>query len=115
MLCVQCGNQNADAAAFCGRCGAPTGAATLSGGPAPMPVQQQGVYPKSRVAYILLGLFLGYLGIHNFYAGYAGRGIAQLLISLFIGWLIVPLVAVFIWIIVEICTVTTDAQGVRFN
>ncbi|MBQ3218003.1 MAG: TM2 domain-containing protein [Akkermansia sp.] len=26
--------------------------------------------PKSRLAYILLGVFLGSLGIHNFYAGY---------------------------------------------
>lgn len=113
MFCAQCGNQNSDMAAFCGSCGAPTGTAAMAG--RPPPVQQVGVYPKSRVAYILLGLFLGGLGIHNFYAGYAGRGIAQLLISLFIGWLIIPLIAVGIWVLIEICTVTADAQGVRFN
>lgn len=113
MFCAQCGNQNADMAAFCGRCGAPTGAAMMSGGP--VPVNPVGVVPKSRVGYILLGLFLGGLGIHNFYAGYAGRGIAQLLITLFIGWLIIPLIAVGIWVLIEICTVTADAQGVRFN
>lgn len=28
--------------------------------------------PKSRLAYILMGLFLGGLGVHNFYAGYNG-------------------------------------------
>ena len=35
--------------------------------------------PKSRLAYILLAILLGTLGIHNFFAGYTGKGIAQLL------------------------------------
>lgn len=69
---------------------------------------------KSRTAYILLGIFLGTLGIHNFFAGYTGRGIAQLLTSVLIGWLIIPLLAVWIWVLVEICTVTTDANGMPF-
>ena len=30
----------------------------------------------------LLGIFLGGLGIHNFYLGYNGKAIAQLLITL---------------------------------
>ena len=37
--------------------------------------------PKSRITYVLLGLFLGCLGIHNFYAKRSGCGITQLLIS----------------------------------
>ncbi len=68
--------------------------------------------PKSRLAYILLALFLGTLGIHNFYAGYTGRGIAQLLLTLLsLGFLSL---FVFIWVIVEICTVDKDAKGVPF-
>ncbi len=70
---------------------------------------------SSRVAYVLLGLFLGALGVHNFYAGYVGRGIAQLLITIFLFWLIIPLIAVIIWNIVEICTVSQDAKGVAFT
>ena len=66
---------------------------------------------KSRVAYIVLGLFLGGLGIHNFYAGYHGKGIAQLLITLLIGWLVIPAIAVFIWVVIELCTVNVDADG----
>ena len=34
---------------------------------------------KSRATYIALGLFLGFLGIHNFYAGHTGRGVLGLL------------------------------------
>ena len=70
--------------------------------------------PKSRVAYILLGLFLGGLGIHNFYAGRPNRALGQLLTTLLAGWLILPLFAVFIWCIVDICAITTDGDGVRF-
>ena len=70
---------------------------------------------KSRLTYILLAIFLGCLGMHNFYAGYAERGIAQLLITLLVGWLIVPLIVNVIWIIVEICVVDTDADGVKMR
>ena len=81
---------------------------------------QQGYAPaspyaarKSRVAYILLGIFLGTLGIHNFYAGYNGKGIAQLLITVLtfgLGGLVT-----WIWAIVDVCTVTVDAGGVPFE
>ena len=30
----------------------------------------------------LLGIFLGSLGVHNFYLGYTGKAVAQLLITL---------------------------------
>ena len=73
------------------------------------------VSPKQRITYILLGIFLGGLGIHNFYAGYSGRGVAQLLISLLIGWLVLPLIAVWIWVIIEVCTVNKDAEGNLFQ
>ena len=45
---------------------------------------------KTKVAAGLLGIFLGGLGIHNFYLGYTGKGIAQLLITVlsfgFLSW-----------------------------
>lgn len=37
---------------------------------------------KSRIAAGLLGIFLGSLGVHNFYLGNTGKAVAQLLISL---------------------------------
>ena len=37
---------------------------------------------KSKIAAGLLGIFLGCFGVHNFYLGFTGKAIAQLLISL---------------------------------
>ncbi len=105
MFCKECGSQIPDSAVICMKCGVPTGVG---------PVPGTGV-AKSRLAYVLLGLFIGPLGVHNFYAGYSVRGVAQLLITLLAGWLIVPLVAVWIWCIVEICTVNKDAKGTHFT
>jgi TM2 domain-containing membrane protein YozV len=68
---------------------------------------------KDRVAYVLLAVFLGNLGIHNFFAGYTSRAVAQLLICLLtcgIGG-----IATWIWAIVEAVTVEQDANGVRFK
>lgn len=67
----------------------------------------------SRAVYIILALFLGSFGIHNFVAGRTGCAIAQLLITLFTFWLILPLIAVGIWVLVEICAVTHDGRGIR--
>lgn len=66
---------------------------------------------KSRTTYALLGIFLGVFGVHNFYAGYTTWGVIQLLITLFTGWLIFPLLVVIIWNISEVCTVTKDANN----
>ena len=79
------------------------------------PMMHQQFSSKSRVAYILLGLFLGSLGIHNFYAGYGGKGVAQLLLTIFLWWTIIVPIAVTIWIIIEICTVDHDAFGNRMT
>jgi TM2 domain-containing membrane protein YozV len=82
----------------------------------PVMVQPVFMYSgKSRVAYILLGLFLGGLGIHNFYAGYAGRGVAQLLLNLFLFWTLLVPVAVGVWVILQIIVVDRDSNGVRFS
>ena len=39
-------------------------------------------YGKSRPAYIILGLLFGGMGIHDFYAGYAGKGLVKIIVSL---------------------------------
>ncbi|HSK45135.1 MAG TPA: TM2 domain-containing protein, partial [Candidatus Binatia bacterium] len=68
---------------------------------------------KSRTTYIVLGVFLGALGIHNFYAGYTGRAVGQLCLSvLTLGYLGI---VSWIWAIVEICIVEKDSTGLRFS
>jgi TM2 domain-containing membrane protein YozV len=99
LFCKHCGNQISDRAVVCVKCGVGTG---LGLPPADS---------KSRTTYVLLGIFLGGLGIHNFYAGRTGQAVAQLLITLLTGWLIFPLIAVGIWVIVEVCTIRVDAKG----
>ena len=44
------------------------------------PTQVHGA--KSKLAAGLLGIFLGSLGVHNFYLGYTGKAVSQLLISI---------------------------------
>jgi TM2 domain-containing membrane protein YozV len=70
--------------------------------------------PKQKVVAILLALFLGALGIHNFYLGYTAKGLWQLLITvLSLGYLaIIPA----IWALIELImiaagAISTDAKG----
>ena len=67
---------------------------------------------KSRVVFVLLAVFLGAFGGHNFYAGYVKKAVIQLCITLFscftgsfISW---------IWAIVEACIVNRDDDGTAF-
>ncbi len=69
----------------------------------------------SRGVYIVIGLFLGGLGIHNFIAGRYCPTIAQLLVTVLTGWLILPLLVVFVWVIVELFTVDRDGRGLRMG
>ena len=68
---------------------------------------------KNKWVYILLGLFLGEFGIHNFYAGYLGRGVVKLLVTILSFGLLFWLS--WLWAIVEIATVRIDSRGVPFT
>ncbi|MCK5848757.1 MAG: TM2 domain-containing protein [Caldisericia bacterium] len=71
--------------------------------------------PKERLIYILLAIFIGTLGIHNFYAGYNKTGLTQLLITVLLGWVFgLGVLITFIWVIVDIISVTQDSDGVPF-
>lgn len=71
--------------------------------------------PKNGVAYVLLATFLGNFGIHNFYAGYVRRAVTQLMLTLF-SWvlLFLPLFAVQIWALLDMCLINKDAHGNLF-
>lgn len=110
MFCSKCGTPNGDNNFRCTGCGN----VLQSAAPPPQPARPARS-DKSRVAYVLLGLFLGLLGIHNFYAGHSGRGIAQLLIVLLTGWFVLPLIVVALWVLIEIIATNTDGAGLRMT
>lgn len=76
---------------------------------------------KSKMAAGLLGIFLGSLGVHNFYLGYTGKAVAQLLMTL-LSFLTCGLTAVGAWvwgliegIMILTGSINTDAQGVQLK
>lgn len=69
--------------------------------------------PKTRVVFVLLGIFLGIFGVHNFYAGYVRKGVAQLCTTLFTCFY--GAIVSWIWAIAEVCIVSKDADGVQFT
>ena len=68
---------------------------------------------RFRWLFVLLAIFFGQLGIHNFYAGYNFRAICQLILTFisfgYLAWIIVPLN------ILEAIFVTTDGDGKEFG
>lgn len=69
---------------------------------------------KSKMAAGLLGIFLGAFGVHNFYLGYTGKAVAQLLMTVLSCGILSPVSA--IWSLIEGImilsgSISTDAQG----
>ena len=104
MYCRNCGNPLPGGAACCPQCG---------GGIQGYPVYVQ----RSRLAAGLLGIFLGGLGIHNFYLGFQSRALVQLLVSLIGGLLTcgIATAAMSIWGLVEGILILTDPNRTDAN
>lgn len=123
IVCVGCGVPPRNGHQYCQNCQAPTdpaaeictkcGVRLATGPPA------QGT--RSKMAAGLLGVFLGGLGIHRFYLGYTGIGVAQLVLSLF-GLVTcgITSIAAWIWGLIEGILILTgsidkDAQGLALK
>jgi hypothetical protein len=97
MHCRNCGNEVLPQAMICTSCGAPP----LKGnkfcqncGSETNPLAEiclkcgvrlsKGSFPgaKSKLAAGLLGIFLGAFGVHRFYLGYIGIGVAQIIVTI---------------------------------
>ena len=80
--------------------------------PAPPPL----VFPsslKNRTTFLLLGILLGAFGAHSFYAGSRKKGLVQLGITVFsFGF---AGLMVWIWAVIDICTISTDNKGIPFR
>ncbi len=107
-FCPNCGTQTMQGAAVCTNCG------VALGGAAPI----NNVQGKSKLAAGILGILLGYLGVHNFYLGNTGKGVAQLLITLLTcgaGSLISGIWGLVEGIQILTGSINTDANGVPLS
>ena len=81
-ICIKCGCAKGTGVSYCQNCGQPTvpDAVACTSCGAALTVAP-GPNAKSKLAAGLLGIFLGGWGVHNFYLGYTGKGVAQILLS----------------------------------
>ena len=111
-VCLGCGVKVGDGTNFCQNCGspvAPNAAVCVKCGCA-INNTPAGAEKKSKMVAGLLGIFLGGLGIHNFYLGYTGKAIAQIVLSLCFG---IGAIWGFIEGILILCgKIDKDAKGV---
>ena len=96
-FCHNCGAETQANQEICVNCGVPLKAKDLPGA-------------KSKIAAGLLGIFLGGFGVHRFYLGYVGIGVAQIAVTL------ITCGAGAIWgfiegILILTGTIDKDAQG----
>ena len=119
VICVKCGVPKGKGNGYCPNCGAQTHPEAVMcvtcGARFVEPEAEES--DKSKLTAGLLGIFLGGLGIHNFYLGFTTKAVIQLLLgtvgALFCG---IGAVASGIWGLVEgiliLCdNIDKDAEG----
>lgn len=84
VVCMNCGVAVGTGNNFCPNCGVRTnpGSYVCSNCGITLCQTQIAAEQKSKIVAGILGILLGSLGVHNFYLGYIGKGVAQLLITL---------------------------------
>ena len=116
-VCLNCGCAKGTGLSYCANCGQPVapGAAVCTNcGFATNQVAVPNPNAKSKLVAGLLGIFLGCFGVHNFYLGYTGKAVAQVLISVLSCFTLAPITS--IWGLIEgimilVGNINTDAKG----
>ena len=134
MNCKKCGSEIPENATTCPKCGASATDTTAPAAkkfdfkellenikallkPAQLPprtpeIEALAAGPtKSRMVYILLALFLGGFGVHNFYAGYRSRAVASLVCCVIPPCCGVTGIIATIGLWIDIFTMKCDAAG----
>lgn len=117
MFCSNCGKANDDNALHCASCGAALSESAQQSAPqSEVQSTVTAAAPKSKVAAGLLGIFLGSLGIHNFYLGFTKKAIIQLAITIVGAFLFgIGPVAMEIWGIIEGVMYLTGSKNTDAN
>lgn len=80
-------------------------------GPVASEAAEEGTSDRRILPAFLLAFFLGALGVHRFYVGKTGSGIAMLVITLtFVGLIVTGIWATVDWILI-VCGVFRDGEG----
>lgn len=108
MYCSNCGHKMEENFKVCLTCGRPKKKEEPK-------VRIDNSTAKSKLIAVLLALFFGVFGIHNFYLGYNGKGLAQLLITLISFGFLSGIV--YLWAVIEAILILTgsidvDSDGV---
>jgi hypothetical protein len=74
MFCQNCGKELSNQASFCPSCGHPTNVSAAR----PAGQTDRVASPYSRLAALLLCFFVGVIGVHRFYVGKVGTGVAMI-------------------------------------
>jgi hypothetical protein len=99
MFCKNCGAQIDDKAVICIKCGCSTGKKMEE------PACGKNISDKSRLAAALLCWFFGIIGVHRFYLGKVGSGIAQIFTLGGLGiWTLIDFIRI-------LCGVFPDNEG----
>ncbi len=107
--CTNCGKELKEGADICLNCGK-----IVQEKKEEQPAKPSNPNAKSKVAAGVLGIFLGCFGVHNFYLGYTGKAVGQLLITLLSCFILSPISAIwgFIEGILILCgNIDRDANG----
>lgn len=81
-FCPNCGSELKKSSSFCSKCGHKVEEdKEVVAGEVVNDENGNSSFPKSKIAAGLLGIFLGAFGVHNFYLGYTGKAVGQLLIT----------------------------------
>lgn len=106
--CTNCGKELKEGADICLNCGKLINYDNEIKKQEPLPTA------KSKIAAGILGILLGCFGVHNFYLGYTGKAVGQLLITVLSCFIFSPISAIwgFIEGILILCgSIDKDADG----
>lgn len=112
-VCVKCGFQKGTGNKYCPNCGVEVAegqAVCVNCGVALKPVVAANGEQKSKLVAVLLALFLGGIGLHDFYLGYTKYGVIKIILAVCTCG-----IGSSIWAIIDLVRLLTDSLNVDAN